>query len=691
MTQEIGTKTKEELFSTRLFILLLIISFVILISYYVAERVSINYEFPSPTFDQFIRLENEQHSNPTLSCPCSSFTTAYKDMIQIEYTLHSLCSSNFVQPEWLDLLSTGTTLYHTYDFRRTALRLFTTLASYCKIAIVHIDNSLIRFNATFFVADHALGPLAYAEEIQTIVDAFKTSTTRAFSRDLSLMSNMTRNNQLMSGQATNYNRYPVFTGYPDIYFMKTEYMPQIDLSQGGLCYCVVNRQCYTPMLIYSNSSFDDTDVLDDIPGLYLGCLLDEGIRHSTLVCLFNQSCVDVMSFWLNISSVNAIGVNNHFDSASTVSSIVNKLLVDQWAYVASHRAFYEQCAPLRCIYTTVEHNSFWLILTTVFALIGGLMKILQICVPHLVHALMLLYVRCRRRDSPPLSASSPFSFRRIFTQLREINLFRSDDAATDNARETQDQLISTRLFVVLFLVSLVVLTVYLSQVQVTKTVAIAEPSSEQYFSLHNDASRFQTLTCPCKKIAIPQYHFITLQPSFHQVCQSDFVDSRWSLGLAYTTNANLHERLSFYDFRYRMGYIFGTIASLCNLSKTAIDDELLDFGHASFITTQVIPQAQLREQAQSRIDSFISTTQNAFISSLQTIRDTTQANFILEGAGSTADVYLITVGHWPSLNAIQYANYRNFSCNCHDHFTCTQPAALYRYFNGTPVSLSEVS
>ncbi|CAF4845175.1 unnamed protein product [Rotaria sp. Silwood1] len=216
------------------------------------------------------------------------------------------------------------------------------------------------------------------------------------------------------------------------------------------------------MAIYSNYSFLPVRLLN-IPGLFTGCLTDEGIRHSSLICLFNQTCVDLMSYWLNASNVLALDANilNHFTPHSTIDEMVNEVFVDLWNYSASYHDFYQQCRPDRCSYKLSEHNSVWLIVTAVFSLIGGLMKILQIAIPHVLRIIFSLYSRFERwwhRQPPPIIPRSKFSFQIIINRLRQLNLFASEDPTKDDEHEIRGQILSTRIFIIILLLALVILT-----------------------------------------------------------------------------------------------------------------------------------------------------------------------------------------------------------------------------------------
>jgi hypothetical protein len=126
----------------------------------------------------------------------------------------------------------------------------------------------------------------------------------------------------------------------------------------------------------------------------------------------------------------------------------------------------------------------------------------------------------------------------LVDRIRKFNLFPSDNPTTANDEdELRHQIISTRLFLILFLISLIILSIYSSQVQKTITVTIVNPSMEQYIS-----------------------GFIISSPPFYVS-----------------------------DFRVFGSGVFCTIASFCQLSLRAISDGLLDFDESSFVTAQVVP------------------------------------------------------------------------------------------------------
>jgi hypothetical protein len=162
------------------------------------------------------------------------------------------------------------------------------------------------------------------------------------------------------------------------------------------------------------------------------------------------------------------------------------------------------------------------------------------------------------------------------------------------------------------------------------------------------------------------------------VCGSDYVTDQW---------INAYNNISWWtteytrDFRFLGGSIFSTIQSLCQLSFTVINDGLLDFSKSSFITIDLIPQDQLLKQGQSLIDLFISSNENAFLNSLQTIRDITQTNVLLSGLTTSTSVRISAINQTSVQMVTRPKTYTlsNTICSRYADATCIEPAGLYIY------------
>ena len=118
-------------------------------------------------------------------------------------------------------------------------------------------------------------------------------------------------------------------------------------------------------------------------------------------------------------------------------------------------------------------------------------------------------------------------FQLLLSKIKEfiitLNLFK--DPEKESAHDLRNQRISTRLFIVLMIITLSVLVLYTSLTIITQTVTIKQPTVNVYTELQTKYS--QTLICPCTQISIDYEQFISFDPTFHQICSSDFITTKW--------------------------------------------------------------------------------------------------------------------------------------------------------------------
>jgi hypothetical protein len=75
--------------------------------------------------------------------------------------------------------------------------------------------------------------------------------------------------------------------------------------------------------------------------------------------------------------------------------------------------------------------------------------------------------------------------------------------------------ISTRFYIALFIICILVLGVFNGFATVTVIETVLSPSIVTFEKLH--AIHSNTLSCTCQQIAIPYGSFVTIQPIHHQV------------------------------------------------------------------------------------------------------------------------------------------------------------------------------
>lgn len=92
-------------------------------------------------------------------------------------------------------------------------------------------------------------------------------------------------------------------------------------------------------------------------------------------------------------------------------------------------------------------------------------------------------------------------------------------AETETSNETRhDQLIATRLYFLLWITSVTVLSIYIGLSQKTNRVIVKSPSIDRVYQLQS--ANLNQFACPCSKITIPFGTFTSLNYTLHEVNDS---------------------------------------------------------------------------------------------------------------------------------------------------------------------------
>ena len=104
----------------------------------------------------------------------------------------------------------------------------------------------------------------------------------------------------------------------------------------------------------------------------------------------------------------------------------------------------------------------------------------------------------------------------FFYKLRELNLFHETNTVDQvDAQILRDQILSTRVYLVLLITSLFVFLLFLSVSMKPVSVTVTSPSLDMYRELQ--LAYPTTLSCPCKNMSISVGEFLSITPIYHQV------------------------------------------------------------------------------------------------------------------------------------------------------------------------------
>lgn len=101
-------------------------------------------------------------------------------------------------------------------------------------------------------------------------------------------------------------------------------------------------------------------------------------------------------------------------------------------------------------------------------------------------------------------------------KLRQLNFFRDVKTIHEpDERILRDQILATRVYLPLLLMSFLIMVLFTSLSQRTVSVTVSSPSLAIYQRLQTDYPN--TLLCPCRQIAINYGDFLSIMASYHQV------------------------------------------------------------------------------------------------------------------------------------------------------------------------------
>jgi hypothetical protein len=313
------------------------------------------------------------------------------EIINIEVRFHQVCESVFVsdayfsflnQSDFLRIISIngfaeGTESFDNVIKGRNHLQL---IGLWCQLANWTFADKLAAFYATQFIVRSVLSENLFNQQVQALIDYFITSTTSIFVRSLLNTRQIIQNNALMSGHRSNAFFYVIAPGgyFTVAWTLLVGYNYYSDTSR---CICIYSNTCTEPLYYVNYVNYTRIKVRT-VPGLLIGCYIDDATLGSTLECYYNQSCLNTIHSEFQLPpSFNASALDpsspSQFNTNSSIGSLIAQMMVENWTNTSSHVVFYNKCQPSMCIYSYEGKNDLLIVITTVMGLLGGLALVLK--------------------------------------------------------------------------------------------------------------------------------------------------------------------------------------------------------------------------------------------------------------------------------------------------------------------------
>ncbi|CAF1323463.1 unnamed protein product, partial [Didymodactylos carnosus] len=214
-------------------------------------------------------------------------------------------------------------------------------------------------------------------------------------------------------------------------------------------------------------------------------------------------------------------------------------------------------------------------------------------------------------------------------------------------------------------------TIYQSKERVTKHTGLLT-----YFDYKKLQTKYSdNLKCPCSHQTISYKTFLSISPTFHQLCSSDFISDEW---LDYLSNT-IDDDYFFLDFRKYGQSFFQALSTLCKMVRKTVFDALAHVRTAVLVSPTLITKDSFLLETDAFIDLFKTQTKRSFLKTFSLIRHTFHSNRLLSGT-ATSSVPFITDGniHLP-VNYVYFVfpDKNQTKCSCDSSLKCAVQLNLY--------------
>lgn len=391
---------RSQIISTRIFALLFILSLSILLSYMAAIEFNKMVTVSSPTLEQYDFYYN--HYSQTLICPCQHVSFDHSEMISIGYTLHQVCSSDFISDQWLlylyEIYEWWRGRLHTSlhirapvprDFRSLSPFMFQALSGLCVLSNRTIATGLMQFYTSKYTSLNLIARSPFRSQTLLLMNNFKTSTARKFLSSMSVIGDVIQVNNLLPSVDSSFDFIAGLFGGVDI---------RHRVFDG--CSCLEKQTCVVPSTV-DNTRYNGS--IYYIPNFYYGCYALNSLLTSSLDCFYDQACFDGLvhslerALEVNIKIMNA-SILSRFPVNTPVQALLDELMVEEWNWASQYERYFNACRPIECRYTNRVRNDALEIASAIFGLTGGLISVLRLIVPKLTLLIFKLMTKLRPRN-----------------------------------------------------------------------------------------------------------------------------------------------------------------------------------------------------------------------------------------------------------------------------------------------------
>ncbi|CAF4110386.1 unnamed protein product, partial [Adineta steineri] len=606
--------------------------------------------------------------------------------------MHSVCSSIFIRPEWIKgLYFLNASQYGVWDFRTTAYSQFELLSSFCSLSKEIISQTEIDIDNNELVTLYLLSEEQVQLQINGTTDLLKKSASSQLITYLDYLRNTTQTNYLVSALNTNLiiatawssesiRTYADQVSYsdPDTVKLCGREKTVADATLSQVNYELIDASRRHSMNPMPNST--------TVNGFFTGCTPFEALLESTLDCLYQTECLQLLVDYfpirqqMNFHANDSILTSRHENKS--VNKYLNNLFIMNWSPEINYTKYFHQCSPSNCTYSKKDQTELSHGITLFISLYGGLIIILRLIASWSIDILSKIKCCSRERNE---NSDQNGKILKFIESMKRLNLFKNVNDRTETGIKQQKTI--TCVYLILLTGSICILCLFTSLNSETVTKIEKNPSLTTYNSLRGGLHS-ASIQCPCFKKAIPHQKFVLLSSHYHQICASGFVDNIWIDMLRGTTINIIYN-----DWRSRASPLFQLLSDFCQLANKTIDDAVKRYLSQLFIVSFVMNEDDFDKQLNTSLNQFFQSTIHNFdlmTNALQLLMQIDQlyigankralgnldtnliGNFVEDKTNTTQLVKLKFI-----LNQIKEINSSMTRCVCASDPYCKIPAVIY--------------
>ncbi|CAF3224735.1 unnamed protein product [Rotaria sp. Silwood2] len=419
------TDVQPGIYSTRVYIILLILGIFILILYSTSLVSSQQIIIRNPSIEQIEQLRDKYGS--ILSCPCRRSLIPRSTFTSYKLQIHPFCRSSFVRDDswfqyWTMTFLNGTIdptpPFYWIDFRKNGLKFFKYVKIFCDMVDISVSQIVNPFQEQYIYTP------------QPITQVEFNDTTYLWQNYLHLPMMPWGRNKLsaveqyiqQSGSISSEFFYPPVVSKQKNNTWISEYgSGAIKLFDATTCDCTYGSYCFNPLGFYCYPPLctpTDGIAFTSIYNLFIGCHLSY-FSSSTVECFYNEPCVQMLInlrlygyenvyLPIDLSNIKSLDQNDIAYSFSETSLRYLFLAApDYFVYIGNYSSYYNQCQPETCTYTIDQKLNLIARVNLISGLIGGVTVVLRLLVPSFIKIIYLIYhLRYQQTQSMVIGCST---------------------------------------------------------------------------------------------------------------------------------------------------------------------------------------------------------------------------------------------------------------------------------------------